>query len=248
MNHRPTPTTPPHPARRGLAVTLGASAAVAVLVALPLASPPADPTRVVEWWDHAGTAHSAVALVRIAGIAIALYVAVMGGLVTLSGLARLPRLARTLARGLPTGIQRSLAGATIAASTLAPSFAAAAHADPAPTPIVLFDIGSADPGPEVFPDGPLDSTPTLAAVPIPSNPPTDTADAPPPTGTWTVQRGDHLWSISEDTLTDFAPDGARPSERQVARYWQRLINENRDAIGADPDVIHPGTTLVLPKA
>lgn len=247
MNHRSTPATPAHPHGMGLTITLGASAAIAALMALPLASPPADLTRVVEWWDQTGTARAAVALVRIAGIAAATYVAVVGGLVTLSGLARLPRLTRALTRGLPAGIQRSLAGATIAASTLTPSFAAAAHTDPPPTPIVLFDIGSADPGSETVPDGPSGSTPTLATVPAAADPPTAATDAPSPTDTWTVQRGDHLWSIAKDTLIDFAPDGEMPSERQVARYWQRLITENRAAIGADPDLIHPGTTLVLPE-
>ncbi len=243
MNHR---STPAHPHGMGLAITLGASAAIVALMALPLASPPADLTRVVEWWDHAGTARATVALARIAGIAAATYVAVVGGLVTLSALARLPRLTRTLTRGLPAGIQRSLAGATIAAGTLTPSFAAAAHSDPPPTPIVLFDIGSADPGSEIVPDGPSGSTPTTATVPTAADPPTAATDAPNPTDTWTVQRGDHLWSIAKDTLTDFAANGEMPSERQVARYWQRLIAENRDAIGADPDLIHPGTTLVLP--
>ena len=136
MKHHSPPTSP---VRTGVAVTLSASAAIAILAMLPLASPPANPARVVDWWSQVGTAQGAVALVRIAGIATATYVAVVGGLVTLSTLACLPRLARTMARGLPTGIQRSLAGVTIAASTLCPSFAASAHTDPLPTPIVLFD-------------------------------------------------------------------------------------------------------------
>jgi nucleoid-associated protein YgaU len=245
MKHHSPPTIP---VRTGVAVTLSASAAIAILATLPLASPPADPTRVVDWWSQAGTAQGAVALVRIAGIAAATYVAVVGGLVTLSALARLPRLARTMARGLPTGIQRSLAGATIAASTLSPSFAAATHADPPPTPIVLFDIGPADPGPAIMPDDPTDTTPVVDRVPSAADSPNATEDAPHTTNTWTVQRGDHLWSIAKATLTDRSTDGETPSERQVARYWQRLIAGNRGAIGADPDLIHPGITLVLPPA
>ncbi|MBT5851524.1 MAG: hypothetical protein HOH36_13910 [Acidimicrobiaceae bacterium] len=245
MKHHSPPTSP---VRTGVAVTLSASAAIAILAMLPLASPPANPARVVDWWSQVGTAQGAVALVRIAGIATATYVAVVGGLVTLSTLACLPRLARTMARGLPTGIQRSLAGVTIAASTLCPSFAASAHTDPLPTPIVLFDIGSADLGPAIVPDEPTDSTPVFERVPSAADSPNAMADAPPSANTWTVQRGDHLWSVAEATLTDRATDGAAPSKRQVARYWQRLITGNRAAIGADPDLIHPGIMLVLPAA
>ena len=74
-----------------------------------------------------------------------------------------------------------------------------------------------------------------------------TQEVPDPTDTWTVQRGDHLWGIAEETLADGSAPGPTPSQRQVAHYWQRLIEENRDVIGPDPDVIHPGVTLVLPE-
>jgi len=247
-----TNTRPTLPAHRGLTLTAGAVAAVAALLAMPLAAPPTNPTRVITWWDEAGTAHAAIALVRLAALAAASYVAVVGALVTLSALARLPRLAHSMARGLPAGFQRSLAGATIAASTLSPAFVAAADADPTPAPFVLFDIGSAD----LEPVQATSVAPSVPAVITESAGATNPADsaaavtAPPgatqPTDTWTVQRGDHLWGIAEETLIDLTESGEAPSERQVARYWQRLIDENRDTIGADADVIHPGTTLVLP--
>lgn len=65
--------------------------------------------------------------------------------------------------------------------------------------------------------------------------------------TWVVDRGDHLWAIATETLTDHL--GEPPSERRVARYWQRLIDANIDrfVIPGEPDVIMPGQRLVLPR-
>lgn len=232
MTHHQIPTIP---IRRGLALTLGASAALVVLTALPLATPPTDPSLAVGWWDDTGTAQATVALVRVVALVATAYVAMLGAVLMLSALARLPRLARAAVRGLPAGLQRSLAGATIAASTLAPTFAAAADAEPTPAPIVLFDIGRA--GVE----------PVTALAPAADVLTPESVETPQPADTWTVQQGDHLWSIAEDTLTEFAKDSS-PTERQITRYWRRLIDHNRAVIGADLDVIYPGTTLVLPGA
>jgi nucleoid-associated protein YgaU len=32
----------------------------------------------------------------------------------------------------------------------------------------------------------------------------------------------------------------------VDRYWRQIYRANRPAIGADPDLIHPGTRLDVP--
>ena len=65
--------------------------------------------------------------------------------------------------------------------------------------------------------------------------------------TVTVQRGDHLWSLSEVHLqqvtgrTDLA-------EHEIARYWVRVVKENRTRIrSGNPDHIYPGEILVLPE-
>lgn len=55
-----------------------------------------------------------------------------------------------------------------------------------------------------------------------------------------VRVGDSLWSITADHL---APRTARSV---VADRWPQLHELNRRRIGADPDLIHPGTTLRLP--
>jgi Tfp pilus assembly protein FimV len=55
---------------------------------------------------------------------------------------------------------------------------------------------------------------------------------------YTVEAGDTLWDIAAAHLV--------PAERSAAtihRYWQQVYRANRSVVGADPDVIHPGTRL-----
>ena len=58
----------------------------------------------------------------------------------------------------------------------------------------------------------------------------------------TIRPGDTLWGIAAAHL----PAGSR-SPAQVARYWQQIYAANRTAIGGDPDMIHPGTRLMIPS-
>ena len=54
-----------------------------------------------------------------------------------------------------------------------------------------------------------------------------------------VLPGETLWSIAAQCLeTD--------DVRRIARYWPRIHRANRDEIGADPNLIHPGQVLELP--
>ena len=69
---------------------------------------------------------------------------------------------------------------------------------------------------------------------------------PPPGNTWVVGPGDSLWSIAEDVLA--SPGGDPPGERDVGRYWRRLIDANRAGLvdPGNPDLLLPGQELVLP--
>jgi nucleoid-associated protein YgaU len=52
-----------------------------------------------------------------------------------------------------------------------------------------------------------------------------------------------------DTLWDIAATHLGPGERTVLnvhRYWRQVYRTNRRVIGADPDLIHPGTRLDVP--
>lgn len=57
-----------------------------------------------------------------------------------------------------------------------------------------------------------------------------------------VEVGDTLWDIAAARL---AP--AERSAANVHRYWQQIYRANRAVIGADPDLIHPGTRLDVPS-
>jgi hypothetical protein len=58
---------------------------------------------------------------------------------------------------------------------------------------------------------------------------------------YTVEPGDTLWDIAATHLTPTLRSPAR-----IQRYWQQIYWVNRPAIGADPDLIHPGTGLDVP--
>ena len=64
--------------------------------------------------------------------------------------------------------------------------------------------------------------------------------------TVTVRRGDHMWSLSETHLAGVT-SRADLREHDIARYWVRVIEENRWRIkSGNPNLIYPGETLVLP--
>jgi len=120
----------------------------------------------------------------------------------------------------------------------------------------------------------LPAPPRGAAVPIPTvaaNPDHHLAPGPPPDAlgvtvpvphladgaldvlwdrgdasvTYTVQRGDHLWSITAGYLA--AHLGRTASAEEIAALWNQVIEINRNLIGSgDPNLIFPGERIVLP--
>lgn len=67
---------------------------------------------------------------------------------------------------------------------------------------------------------------------------------------WRVAPGDHLWGIAEATLRSAeGGDADLVDERTVARYWLRLIEDNRDRLvdPSNPDLILPGQEFRLPE-
>lgn len=56
-----------------------------------------------------------------------------------------------------------------------------------------------------------------------------------------VLPGDTLWDIARSHL----PAGA--TAQQISERWQQIYALNQDLIGEDPNLIHPGQTLTLPK-
>jgi resuscitation-promoting factor RpfA len=70
----------------------------------------------------------------------------------------------------------------------------------------------------------------------PTGPP---AEPEPPTGV-VVRAGQCLWSIAADLLP------ARSTDEEITRGWHLLHRVNAARIGTDPDLILPGTHLVVP--
>lgn len=98
--------------------------------------------------------------------------------------------------------------------------------------------GDRGPGPEGT------SLSVLDGLPYPDRPTTSTAgpfEPPPPARPRVVVRhGDSLWSLAAA-----ADPGA--SDAQVARRWPHWYAINAEAIGPDPDLLIPGTSLKPPR-
>lgn len=64
----------------------------------------------------------------------------------------------------------------------------------------------------------------------------------------TVVAGDSLWSITADALDGTSGDGADSrDDAAIAAAWPALYEENRDVVGDDPGLIHPGQRLAIPE-
>lgn len=61
--------------------------------------------------------------------------------------------------------------------------------------------------------------------------------------TYTVAKGDSLWRIARTVLS---AEGSTPSGTQISEFWRAIYTSNRDLIGDDPNLIHPGQVLQLP--
>ena len=75
-----------------------------------------------------------------------------------------------------------------------------------------------------------------------------TPPKPPQQTPHSVIAGDNLWTIARDRLTEALGGGSgKPTNREVANYWLQVIEANRHRLrSGDPDLIHPGETIVLP--
>ena len=76
-------------------------------------------------------------------------------------------------------------------------------------------------------------------------PPTVSADWPLPEqatrSVVVVKAGDCLWTLAADSLRD-------PTSARTARTWPRWWRANRDVVGSNPNLIHPGQRLHPPAS
>lgn len=81
----------------------------------------------------------------------------------------------------------------------------------------------------------------LARPPEVAPPPSDLQ----PASRYTVVAGDCLWRIASRVLT--TAGGAEPNSAEIARFWPRIYEANRQIIGDDPDLILVGQVLLIPE-
>jgi len=190
-------------------------------------------------------------MASVALMAVGVWIAAIGVLTVAA--ARAHRGARPwLARVAPTAL---VTWATLGALGAAAVPASAAETEPS-TPgddestdqdmtvpsLLLHDIGAAEPNDDT--GQPTDDA-SAAQDPADDDPAQgDRAHQDPADDQWTVQCGDHLWHIATETLRD----RGRPTDpASVDGYWRRLIEANRHVVGEDPDLVHPGEIITLPR-
>jgi hypothetical protein len=253
------------------------SAALALLLWLGdgrLAAP--DLTSPATWkdWVTARTAaESAVSLLRMLALGVAWYLV---GATTVSVLAhalragRLVRVADALSVGpIKTVVQQAL-GVSLAAGVLlttvpgitGSSVGAAPVAKAVASTVTATQLGSVTASPIVTWLGASADVERLVPVPAPTGAVADAGGArvgpdsemePPvaaaggPGRTVRVLAGDHLWGLAEADVEGHL--GGEATEAQVLAHWTRVVEANRDRliVPANPDLLHPGQIIVLPR-
>ena len=228
-------------------------AAVVVLHAAgsgPLATPATwSPEAWTAWVAERDPVVAALAIFRLAALAVGWYVLVMTVAGTALRLVAAGRLVRVLDRltvpalrrllvgaaglSLASGISPALAFASASASGVGPTTTTTSAAESRPPPTLTMRL--------LAPGGEAEAS----AVPAPAEvAPPAVVDATP--ATWTVRPGECFWSIAEDVL---AQAWGRPAtDAEIVPYWQRLIEANRSALAdrGNPDLVYPEQVFVVP--
>jgi hypothetical protein len=196
------------------------------------------------WFRHAGEAVALLAVARFGALLVA-------GLLLTRAIVRLVVLVLETAQAAvdqraPSTLGQlacAMAGLSLTAGlTPVPSMTAPLDGEPEVEAPLADDLTSGtatmrrieEPGPDASQPG---SGPALPPAPPPD--PAVVADSV------VVAHGDSFWSIAVEVVSD---RGGPTDDASVARYWRRLIAENRSNLvdPTNPDLIHPGQRLTLP--
>ena len=227
----------------GLSAVLAAVARLGDAPALS-APPVGRPGDLVAWASTREPVEAAFAVLRLAVGAGAGYLLAVALLALLARLVRAERLTATvgvvtvpLVRRLVGGaVGLGLVGAT-AAGTLAAGPVGAVASRPAAALVVPTWDGTSPPQVAEADGGP----PTMERLdesPVPGG--------APGSSEVTLVAGDHLWSTAERALA--SAWGRAPTDAEVVPYWRGLVAANRHRLPdpANPDLVLPGLTVVVP--
>lgn len=233
---------------------LGLLGVVAVLVVSGRALPPPSPGALGPWLEQVGPVVAAVSLLRLVALGCAVLLAVASAARVLADAAGAVRVVATLDRALPVPVRRALgavAGVGAAGSVLlgpgigpGPSAASVAGEPVATATLVQVPTAAlrvADPAPT---DGPGPAPATEASMQVVPEAAAASADVPAEVDEWVVAPGESFWSIAEEVVVERL--GRPATEGEVAGYWARLVEANRDRlVTADPDLVYPGQRFTL---
>lgn len=254
---------------RGRALVVAFSGLCGLLVAIALMRSLGGPLRLPSLSKGGGVPSTdrfefvtalVASLLRIAAFGAALYGVLLCAatiLAIVTGRAEVERVVTSMASPRVRAVMLILLGiGTVASAAPMPL---AAQGTPAPavpttgTPTTLDPaVARTEMGPDhlgvALPEATAFETPAPGSV---SEPVSEPVPEPPPESahgedTWTVERGDHLWSIAEQVLT--AVHGDRPGDDDIEAYWAELVASNRDTLvdPDNPDLIFTGQVFVLP--
>lgn len=189
-----------------------------------------------------------VLALRLGAIALASYltlVFVVGVVVRVAGL---HPLAAALDAITPRLVRRMVTAVVGFGLTL-PALAATAEEGSDP-PVVLHRLPDATTSTTTTTPFPAASDAIEPTSPSPESVPS-TQIARPDTDSgaptmWTVEPGQHFWSIAESVLA--TAWGRPPTDRELAPYWRALVEANRDRLVHvnNADLIFPAQTFVVP--
>ena len=261
-------------ARAGaLAVVTAGTGAALLAAGRVLPAPPPAPDRWYGWWQASGPvvavfAAGRVLLLGLLGIWTAALVAAT--LLASTRQVRLPTWAATTPAARPVLRLALLLSASSGPLVACGAAGIQAGGPPPPAPVLYNVAGPPVPAgrpadqphlrpPEPAPSRARPAAPTRAAPtravppqagqpqagPPPAGRPAPAGPGPTPGRAWTVQPGDDLWTIAARALDSAPGRGAAPD---VGRYWLRVIDANRARLPdpADPSLLFPGDTIVLP--
>ena len=224
---------------RRIAAALGLAVMTAVLLSRVAPSPVAtlDALRHPQSWGGISGADTAVLTVAVAACWLLLGWLILGLAIGVAG--ELPGVAGRSAQALATVVLPRAIRQAVALTLgvgIVTAGASLAAADPAAPP-----PGSTAPSDGATVDWPV--RPPAVPAPPAVAPPSHGGPrgfAEPVNGGVLVAPGDSLWAIAGDSLDP----GATPSQiaaAVTAWYWT-----NREVVGPDPDLIHPGQHLLHP--